>query len=229
MRLSIFLLSYLATSARGAQVTDESSRERRLNRLAELLLALDSPSSTRPAAGRTTLSRRAALGSGVLSAFAISPAYAGTTACSSQGFSNNCISTKGGGKEKIGPWTYPAGASRDQAIADLTAVVNAYPQAGQNEVDGGGWAVVDDQLKSSGYVRYEFKSSGKNWQSKFLNGGKPFTDDVEFEFGDSTVDVKSSSRLGDSDFGVNGKRLNYITAELRKKGWEAKGGLKESA
>jgi len=31
--------------------------------------------------------------------------------------------------------------------------------------------------------------------------------------------VRSSSRVGATDFGVNAKRLNYIAAGLRKKGW----------
>ena len=32
--------------------------------------------------------------------------------------------------------------------------------------------------------------------------------------------VRSSSRVGSTDFGVNAKRLNYIAASLREQGWE---------
>ena len=31
--------------------------------------------------------------------------------------------------------------------------------------------------------------------------------------------MRSSSRVGSTDFGVNAKRLNYIAAALRKDGW----------
>lgn len=102
------------------------------------------------------------------------------------------------------------------------AALEAYPQEGQGGVDLGGWKVVDDQLASSGYQRVEFRSGIGNF-AKFFNGGKPFVDDLEFSVEDATVCVRSSSRIGDSDFGVNGKRLNYIAAELAKKGWDAKG------
>ena len=59
--------------------------------------------------------------------------------------------------------------------------------------------------------------------AKFFNGGKPFVDDLEFSVDASSVSVRSSSRVGDSDFGVNGKRLSFIAAELAKSGWSAKG------
>jgi len=39
--------------------------------------------------------------------------------------------------------------------------------------------------------------------------------------GDGSVGVKSASRVGDSDLGVNAKRLNFIAAALRAKGWDA--------
>ena len=36
-----------------------------------------------------------------------------------------------------------------------------------------------------------------------------------------SLQVKSASRVGDSDLGVNAKRLNYIAAALRAKSWDA--------
>ena len=35
------------------------------------------------------------------------------------------------------------------------------------------------------------------------------------------VQVRSSSRVGQLDFGVNAKRLNWISERLRAKGWNA--------
>ena len=37
------------------------------------------------------------------------------------------------------------------------------------------------------------------------------------------VQVRSSSRLGYLDFGVNAKRLNYIAKKMKEKGWDARG------
>lgn len=114
-------------------------------------------------------------------------------------------------------WTPPPGTSKDTIIATLKKTLDAYPQAGQQSVDLGGWTVVDDL--SDGYGRVEFKSGIGNF-AKFLNGGKPFVDDLDFEIADTgVVAVKSSSRVGDSDFGVNQKRLNFFAAKLREEGW----------
>ena len=54
-----------------------------------------------------------------------------------------------------------------------------------------------------------------------------YIDDVEFAliegFGKKSVQVRSSSRVGYLDFGVNAKRLNYIAKDLRAQGWDAPG------
>ena len=133
---------------------------------------------------------------------------------------NNCFSSADEAS-KVATWTWPKSMERAAAIADLKAALETYPQAGQAGVDLGGWAVVDDKLTDTGYGRAEFKSGIGNF-AKFFNGGKPFIDDLEFSVEDATVCVRSSSRVGDSDFGVNGKRLNFIAAELTKRGWDAK-------
>jgi len=135
---------------------------------------------------------------------------------------NNCFSTASAGKNKIAPWKWPVGNTRDDAIATLKAVVSAYPKEGQDGVDAGGWSFAVDQLGDKGYARLEFLSGIGNF-ARFLNGGKPFVDDFEISVGDDTVNIKSSSRVGDSDFWVNGKRINYIAAALRAKGWTAPG------
>lgn len=69
--------------------------------------------------------------------------------------------------------------------------------------------------------KYEFKSGIGNF-AKFFNGGKPFIDDFEVEVNDN-VQIRSSSRIGDSDFGVNAKRINYVADKLKAKGWTAPG------
>jgi hypothetical protein len=124
---------------------------------------------------------------------------------------NNCVRTK---------WTPPPGTSKEEAIASLRDALNAYPQEGQADVDGGGWAIAEDNLAGSGTARIEYKSSGKGNFAKFFNGGKPFVDDLKLEVEDNgVVQVKSQSRVGDSDFGVNKKRTDYIGNTLKAKGW----------
>lgn len=131
---------------------------------------------------------------------------------------NNCHSTASAMK----PWKWPTGTSRDVAIKELRTVIEAYPKEGQDGVDQGGWSFAVDDLSSKGYARVEFLSGIGNF-AKFFNGGKPFVDDFEVSVEDDKVSVRSSSRVGDSDFGVNAKRINYIASGLRAKGWEASG------
>lgn len=124
---------------------------------------------------------------------------------------NNCVRTK---------WSPPAGTSKEDSIKQLRDALNAYPQAGQADVDGGGWAIAEDDLAGAGTARIEYKSSGKGNFAKFFNGGKPFVDDLKLEVADSgVVEVKSQSRVGDSDFGVNKKRTDYIANTLKGYGW----------
>jgi len=160
-------------------------------------------------------SRRDVLAAGAL---AMAPTAAQAVEACKSG-ANNCWSTA----SKAPAWTWPAGTSRDEAVKTLRAVLDAYPQAGQDGVDGGGWSFAVDELASKGTARLEFRSAGTGNFAKFFNGGKPFVDDLEIAVGDSSVDYRSSSRVGDSDFGVNAKRLNYLAAELRAKGWNAPG------
>jgi len=133
---------------------------------------------------------------------------------------NNCWSTESTDNTKIVPWSWPSDTSRAAALSALKTTLDAYPQEGQGGVDLGGWSVAVDELSSKGYMRIEYKSGIGNF-AKFFNGGKPFVDDLEVSVGEGFVAVRSSSRVGDSDFGVNAKRLNFLAALLREKGWEA--------
>lgn len=115
----------------------------------------------------------------------------------------------------IPPFVWPAGQNQEQAFQTLNEVIMAYPP-GQNGVDGGGFQVQKLDASKTGYMYVQFES---------LKRG--YIDDVEFAVvpgtGERTVQVRSSSRVGYLDFGVNAKRLNWIAQTLRSKGWDAVG------
>jgi Protein of unknown function (DUF1499) len=137
------------------------------------------------------------------------PAYA-LDACPKG--SNNCISTT---------WTPPAGTDARAAASALKKIIESYPPEGQNKVDLGGWTIVDDSFSPGSVASVEYKSGIGNF-AKIFNGGKPFLDDLKLEIGsDGVVKVRSSSRVGDSDMGVNQRRLVYLANKLRDEGWTA--------
>lgn len=107
----------------------------------------------------------------------------------------------------IDPWN-PNGGT----IRDLKRVVDTY-QVGQQGIDGGGFHVMEyDEAKQYLYVQFQSYKSG-------------YIDDVEFWFNPekSEFDVRSASRLGQSDLGVNAKRLEYIGGRLENEfGWKLK-------
>lgn len=180
------------------------------------------PTTSNRAGCATSYTRRAALlsSTALLSSFGVKSAHCSEPVTACKPDANNCWSTASSGKTMMMPWTWPAGTSRDKAMTELKAVLDSYPQAGQDGVDLGGWSVAEDDGK--GFTRIEFKSGIGNF-AKFFNGGKPFVDDLYVSVEPSNVAIKSSSRVGDSDFGVNAKRLNYLAAALREKGWDAPG------
>lgn len=162
------------------------------------------------------LSRRdLAIGIGASTLAPVAANAAEIKAC--PGGAGNCWSTASTDKTALTPWKFP---NKKTAIAELRAALEAYPQAGQNKADEGGWSFVVDELDKSGYARLEYKSGIGNF-AKFLNGGKPFVDDLEVLVGGDAVAVRSSSRVGDSDFSVNAKRLAYLAKDLKAKGWDA--------
>lgn len=97
------------------------------------------------------------------------------------------------------------------------SVLNEYPQEGQAGVDNYGFKVVEDTLNDKGVVRVEYKNFGNF--AKMFNLGQPFIDDLIIQLDEGVVQVRSSSRIGDSDLGVNKKRLQYIGKSLQAKGW----------
>ena len=121
----------------------------------------------------------------------------------------NCFSTAAEDDEahSLPVWRPP---SPDTALSELLDVLATYVP-GQSNIDGGGFKVV---RSTPTYVYAQFES---------LRYG--FVDDVEFALGGpagpGTIQVRSASRLGFLDLGVNAKRLNYLAAKLRAKGWAA--------
>lgn len=128
----------------------------------------------------------------------------------------NCFSTTGdyeladrvqkGVDFLIAPWRPPP--DDKDPLATVAAVVRAYPP-GQSGIDGGGFAV---KTETTSYLCVQFESLKKG-----------FVDDVEFAVtGDegNSVLVRSASRVGYTDFGVNAVRLNYLSSVLREKGWK---------
>ncbi|KAL7527070.1 hypothetical protein ACHAXR_002720 [Thalassiosira sp. AJA248-18] len=124
-------------------------------------------------------------------------------------------------------WTPASSTSAADATSQLREALNAYPQEGQEDgkVDGGGYTIVSDTLDSSGgSIALEYRSSGKGTFAKLFNGGKPFVDDLLIESnGSGGFEFRSASRLGDSDFGVNAKRLIFIGGLLKGNGWSGVG------
>mmetsp|Transcript_21669 Transcript_21669/g.50998 ORF Transcript_21669/g.50998 Transcript_21669/m.50998 type:complete len:261 (+) Transcript_21669:68-850(+) len=113
----------------------------------------------------------------------------------------------------IPPFIFPANLSREEAFQQLSDVVKSY-EPGQSNIDGGGFDIVTNDPQN-GYIYVQFES---------LKNG--YIDDVELASLDeksNKVQVRSSSRLGFLDFGVNSKRVNAIAKGLRSMGWEAEG------
>ena len=115
----------------------------------------------------------------------------------------------------IATWKPPASQARDASVKQVSDALKAYSPGGKPGggmlIDGGGFQIVDDGSKS-GYFRAMYES---------LKNG--YIDDLELFVGEDgkSAQVRSSSRVGFLDFGVNSKRLNLLSEELRKAGWEA--------
>lgn len=91
-------------------------------------------------------------------------------------------------------------------------------------MDKGGWKFLANNDDNNNVISVEYKSGIGNF-AKFFNGGQPFVDDLVAVVGkkdDATtaVTIRSSSRVGDSDMGVNQKRLQFLAAQARSQGWQ---------
>jgi uncharacterized protein (DUF1499 family) len=148
--------------------------------------------------------------------------YIGLKSC---GAAPNCFSStitlEDDPDHSIPAWVWPMSVGdQEKAFDELKQVILAY-EPGQKGVDGGGFELKTfDPIKGYMYVQFESLKNG-------------YIDDVEFAVlppgeGASAgppreVQVRSSSRIGYLDFGVNAKRLNAIAKALRGKGWTAVG------
>ncbi len=108
----------------------------------------------------------------------------------------NCVSSQSTDTmHAIEPLVYST--SKEEAVADLKKIIGQTNRARIAE-------------EKNGYIRAEYTSA--IWR---------FVDDVEFFFDQSAhvIQVRSASRLGKSDFGVNRKRIEAIAAawKARKK------------
>jgi uncharacterized protein (DUF1499 family) len=105
--------------------------------------------------------------------------------------SPNAVSSQAtGGNHQIAPWTFKG--TREQAMKTLKAIVESTPNT----------RIVETRPD---YLYVEYAST--------LLG---FVDDVEFYLpsGGQIIHVRSASRLGYSDLGVNRKRIEAVRARL---------------
>lgn len=117
----------------------------------------------------------------------------------------------------IPAWKWPQGLSKKQAFEEIEETLKVY-KPGHDNIDGGGFKIVTVDT-DNGYIYAQYEA---------LKNG--YIDDLEFAYIDgldeNAVQVRSSSRVGYLDFGVNSKRLNYIAKNLKEKGspgWNAPG------
>jgi uncharacterized protein (DUF1499 family) len=117
------------------------------------------------------------------------------------------------GIHDLQPWSF-SGKDPATAFKEVVETVEAYPP-GQNGIDGGGWK-IDRQEPTYLYVMYESLKRGHRDDVEFAI--KPGTDASAKE---GQLLIRSSSRLGNWDYGVNAARLNRIAEDLAKKGgWQ---------
>jgi len=102
--------------------------------------------------------------------------------------------------------------SPDEAWSQIVKVIETYPIP-NGGIDGGGKKIITlDNEKKYLYAQFESKLFG-------------FVDDFELSMAtdQKAVYLRSASRLGDSDFGVNSKRINWMLNELKLLGgWDVK-------
>jgi len=136
--------------------------------------------------------------------------YVGLKQC---GNSPNCWNSSAP-KANIPARWLPAWEANGRSIEDVKKVIDTY-KVGQNDIDGGGFKIIEYNSKKNDpgnqyiYVQFQSYKAG-------------YIDDFECWFNPESkkFDVRSSSRVGYSDLGVNALRLEYIANRLEKEhGW----------
>jgi uncharacterized protein (DUF1499 family) len=132
--------------------------------------------------------------------------YFGLKPC---GTSPNCYCSSAPFEDSPARYLPPWGGG---SIQDVKKVIDSY-EVGQNNIDGGGFEIIKfDEERQYIYVQFQSYKAG-------------YIDDFECWYNpeSKTFNVRSASRLGLSDLGVNGKRLEYIATRLEKEfGWSLK-------
>jgi Protein of unknown function (DUF1499) len=117
-------------------------------------------------------------------------------------------------------WT-PQKGNDSGAIADaILDILKSYPQEGQAGVDKGGWKIKEGDFAGTGKVSVEYRS-GISLLAILLHCGKPFIDDLHIKIvTPDKIELRSSSRVGKADFGVNKKRLLFLGEKAKALGWD---------
>ena len=131
--------------------------------------------------------------------------YVGLKEC---GNSPNCWNSSAPKANLPARWL-PAWESNGRSIEDVKRVIDTY-QVGQNNVDGGGFQVVEFENNKKNNKQYLYV--------QFQSYKAGYIDDFECWYNPESkkFDVRSSSRVGYSDLGVNALRLEYIANRLEK-------------
>jgi len=108
----------------------------------------------------------------------------------------------------VTPFTYTK--SLADAFEDLKGAIAIYPP-GQRGIDGGGFKLITETATTNGaYLYVQFESLRKG-----------YVDDMEFALSNGILNIRTSSRLGYLDLGVNAKRFNWFAQRLGQlNGWK---------
>jgi uncharacterized protein (DUF1499 family) len=128
--------------------------------------------------------------------------------CSSAPFENNPA-------RYIPAWNSSPNNGNSNSIEDVKQIIDTY-EAGQNSIDGGGYKIIE-------YLNEKNNDGGEQYiYVQFQSYKVGYIDDFECWYNPSSkkFDIRSSSREGYSDLGVNAKRLEYIAKRLEQEyGW----------
>jgi uncharacterized protein (DUF1499 family) len=128
--------------------------------------------------------------------------------CSSAPFENNPA-------RYIPAWNSSPNNGNSNSIKDVKQIIDTY-EVGQNNIDGGGYKIIE-------YINENNDDGGEQYiYVQFQSYKVGYIDDFECWYNplSKKFDIRSSSREGYSDLGVNAKRLEYIAKRLEQEyGW----------
>lgn len=101
----------------------------------------------------------------------------------------------------------------EDAFADIKKALDKY-RPGQRGIDGGGLKIIEENIDDD-EVAYAYV--------QFFAEDKSYIHDMEFALSEGVCNVRTSSRTGNRDEGVNAKRYQWFADTLRRrKGWKTK-------